>query len=150
MYVRNAISGAALAALGVYVCATAVATLDLGDAVYWGPGYFPMLLGGLLAILGGVLVIQALFEEGPPLSAVNWRGVVLICGAPIVVALFVERLGLVPTLLATGAIAGLAQPDVGLVKALLTSLGILIVCLVVFVYGLGMNAALFGTWFGGY
>jgi hypothetical protein len=148
MYIKNAISGATLAAFGAYVSASAVASLDIGDSVHWGPGYFPMLLGGLLALLGVILVIQSLFEEGTPLSSINWRGLILICGAPILVALLIERVGLIPTLLLTGIIAGLAQQGGTLMKAFLTSLGILIVCLLVFVYGLGMNVALFGTWFG--
>ena len=37
---------------------------SLGSAGRMGPGYFPMLLGGVLALLGLVLVLRSLVIEG--------------------------------------------------------------------------------------
>lgn len=133
---------------GIYVSVSAVTNLDIGDSVYWGPGYFPMLLGGGLALLGSILTVRSIFEEQEWISPVKWWSLLLICGSPIFFAVFIERLGLVPTLFGTGLMSGLAQPEAGFLKAAATALGILVVCLIVFVFGLNMNVALLGTWFG--
>ncbi len=52
--------------------------LPIGTAADMGAGYFPLLLGALLALLGGVVVFKALVfetEDGGRLGAWAWRPV---------------------------------------------------------------------------
>ena len=38
---------------------------NVGSAARMGPGYFPLLLGSLLAIIGGIIIFKALVVETP-------------------------------------------------------------------------------------
>ena len=40
--------------------------LEIGTSLRMGPGYFPMILSGLLFILGLLVTIQSLGREGEP------------------------------------------------------------------------------------
>ena len=49
-----------------------------------GPGYFPLMLGILLAVLGAVIMFQALAvetEDGEPIGKWAWKPLVFIIGA---------------------------------------------------------------------
>src|SRR4051812_9544765 len=39
---------------------------QMGTAVRMGPAYFPTMLGGLLAVLGGIILAQSLTMRGEP------------------------------------------------------------------------------------
>ena len=59
-----------------------------------GPGYFPLLLAGLLAVLA--LVIVARGRAAPPLSTLGWveaPRALAVAAAAVVAALALERLG---------------------------------------------------------
>ena len=58
----------------------------IGSGARMGPGYFPLMLGILLAILGLVVVFGALVvetEDGEPVGAIAWRPLGFIIGSNI-------------------------------------------------------------------
>jgi hypothetical protein len=59
----------------------------LGDGARMGPGYFPLALGVLLAILGGIITFKALVVEtadGDRLGAFAWKPLFFIIMANLV------------------------------------------------------------------
>ena len=60
---RDIIGGFALVALGLFAALYAQ-RYDIGELQEMGPGYFPVALGILLAILGLFIAIPAFFREG--------------------------------------------------------------------------------------
>ncbi len=59
----------------------------IGDGARMGPGYFPLLLGTLLAILGGVVIFKAMVVEtvdGDKVGSMAWRPLVFIILANLV------------------------------------------------------------------
>ena len=44
----------------------------IGNAARMGPGYFPLLVGILLAILGAIIVVKSLVVETPEAQALAW------------------------------------------------------------------------------
>ena len=69
----------------------------LGDGARMGPGYFPLMLGVLLAILGAVITFQALVVQtvdGDKVGAIAWKPLVLIILANV---LFGVLLGGMPS-----------------------------------------------------
>ena len=57
---------------------------DVGTAARMGPGYFPMMLGILLAGLGVIVTIQAFRKggaDGDPVGAIAWRPLCFVLGA---------------------------------------------------------------------
>lgn len=71
---------------------------NIGDAARMGPGYFPLLVGILLAILGAIIVLRALVVETPdgdPIGKWAWKPLIYIILANF---LFGILLGGVPSL----------------------------------------------------
>ena len=53
--------------VGLFFMIWALTHYQMGSAVRMGPAYFPAVLGGLLALLGALVWIEAFTIEGPPL-----------------------------------------------------------------------------------
>jgi hypothetical protein len=61
-------------------------TYKVGDAARMGPGYFPLLLGVLLALLGIIITFKAMVietESGDKIGTWAWRPVGFIVGANV-------------------------------------------------------------------
>jgi hypothetical protein len=113
-----------------------------------GPGYFPLVLGGLLVVLGVAIMVQAAAGGGDktPLGSAAWRGIVLITAAVIVFALGVRRLGLAPALFAAVLLAALSSARTTPVGALVMAAALTAFCILIFVWALGMPVRLIGPW----
>lgn len=69
------VSGAVLAALGVYIIAEAWQWNYIGPEGP-GPGFFPMWYGVALVVLSLILIVASLLRQSPHArSPVNWQGV---------------------------------------------------------------------------
>lgn len=79
---------------------------QIGTAARMGPGFFPFVLGGLLAFLGAIIFLGAFSprNEQLRLTPVGWR-----------------ELGLI---LASVALFGAVLPDLGIVVALILLIGV--------------------------
>src|SRR5687768_16786217 len=84
-------------------------SLEIGTAFRMGPGYFPLVLSGVLIALGLIILIQALRVQGEPVGAIAWRGMFFILPAPVFFGLTVRGLGFVPALFCTALIAAFAS-----------------------------------------
>lgn len=122
--------------------------LEIGSALRMGPGYFPLVLAGLLVALGLAIVAQGFGHEATGELVVPWRGLVLILAVPIVFGLTVRGLGLVPALVLVVLISAFASRRMSVPLALALSLGLTLFCVLVFSFGLGLPLRLFGPWLG--
>lgn len=80
---RDFVSGALFCVFGV-AFAWGATSYTVGDAARMGPGYFPRLVGILIAILGGLIMLSALRKgppDGDPIGAIAWRPLGYIIGA---------------------------------------------------------------------
>ncbi|HJR21292.1 MAG TPA: tripartite tricarboxylate transporter TctB family protein [Dongiaceae bacterium] len=123
--------------------------LDLGTPLRLGPGAFPLLLAGVLALLGLIIVAQAFRRPTAHVVAVPWRGVFLIVAAPVLFGLTVRGLGLVASLALIVAVSAFASQRMSLKLAAALTVGLTIFCLLVFNVGLGLPLRLVGPWLGG-
>jgi hypothetical protein len=89
----------------------------MGTAARMGPGLFPALLGGLLAIMGLTLAVPALIREGEGFSGLHFRPLLTILAAIAVFALLLQPAGFVIAVLALVVIGGFADPDLRLVES---------------------------------
>ena len=143
---RDIAAGLVFVAFGLAFAITAY-SYDLGNAIRMGPGYFPLMLGGLLILLGiGVMAEGVLAGEGHPIGPIPWRGIVLILAAVLFFGFTVRGLGLVPSLFITVLASSLASRRSGALAALLIAIGLTLLCLIIFVWALGLNLPLFGPW----
>ena len=59
-----------------------------------GPGYFPTVLGSILALFGVVSIGRSFIRPGEAIAALAWRPLVLVLGAAVLFGLLLDRLGL--------------------------------------------------------
>jgi hypothetical protein len=132
--------------IGTFFCIYAVSSLTLGTSFRMGPGYFPMLAGGLVALLGVIIVIKGIGSLPTPFGTIPWRGLVLINLAPIVFGICVRGLGLAPTIALASLITCFASYKVGPLKAVAITGVLTVFCLAISHYGLGLPIPLLGPW----
>ena len=90
----------------------------IGTSARMGPGYFPTLLGGLLAFLGLTIAVPALFRDGEPFPRLHWRPFLMLLVAIAVFGALLDAFGLVIALAALVIVAGLADPQLRFVETL--------------------------------
>lgn len=130
--------------------AVLAAGYDIGTPVQLGPGGFPLVLGGLLVLLGALIAVKGTIEgAAEPIGVIPWRAVALIIGSVVVFALSVRGLGVVPATLLTTLMAGFASVRARLVPVVAVSIGLTAVSVVLFVVALGVRLPLIGPWLGG-
>lgn len=92
---RDLIGGGLLIVLGLWIGFHSLANFNLGTVSQMGPGMFPACLGFLMALLGLVIGLPALFRPGPLLS-IEWRSLGMILLAVLAFGLLVVPFGMVP------------------------------------------------------
>lgn len=110
----------------------------LGTPARMGPGFFPTILGGLLAALGLSLAIPALARDGDALPHVALRPVLAVLVAIVVFALTLAPLGFVIASAAMILIAGLADPGLRRLEHVGLTLFLIAFCVAIFVVVLGL------------
>jgi Tripartite tricarboxylate transporter TctB family len=110
----------------------------LGTPARMGPGFFPTILGGLLAALGLSLTIPALVRDGAPLPRLGLRPTLAILIAIVVFALLLAPLGFVIAAATLILIAGLAEPELRPMEHIGLTLFLVAFSVAVFVVVLGL------------
>ncbi len=143
---KDLLAGITFVAFGL-AFAIASTTYKLGTALNMGPGYFPLVLGGVLALLGILIVIKGFVAgEGDDLGRVPWKAVALLVVAVLFFGFTVRGLGLALALLVTTTLAALAGHRTGVVAAAIISGGLTLLCVIVFVLALQLRLPIVGTW----
>jgi Tripartite tricarboxylate transporter TctB family len=123
---------------------------QLGTSARMGPGYFPTVLGLVLAVFGVVSIGRSFIRPGEPISAFAWRPVTFVLGSIVLFGLLLERMGVLVALACLIVVSALASRNSRLNATSVAALiGLLAFCVIVFVKGLGVPMPLIGTWFGG-
>ena len=141
----NALCAALFGAFGIFFMVQSLG-LEIGTALRMGPGYFPLVLSGILILLALVVLVQAVRFEGEPVGPIAWRGMVFILPAPVLFGLTVRGLGFVPALFVTALIAAFASHRMRPGLALLLAGGLTLFATIVFSYALGLPFRRFGPW----
>jgi Tripartite tricarboxylate transporter TctB family len=115
-----------------------------------GPGYFPFVLGCLLAVLGLVLVGRsiAFVGEGEQVERLHFKPLTLVLGSIAAFALLLNAGGLAVALLALVLISSLAGADFNIKESMATAVVLVAASWLLFVRGLGLQFALWPPFFG--
>jgi hypothetical protein len=81
---------------------------SLGSAGKMGPGYFPMMLGGALALIGIILVARSLVMTGEAVGRVHFIPLGIITVGVVLFGVMLEPLGLVAALVVVTLVAAYA------------------------------------------
>ncbi len=99
-------AGVMFAVVGI-AFAVGATNYNIGTGARMGPGYFPLGLGVILAILGGIIMLQgALGKAGAKMGKVALRPLLCIIGANVVFGLLL------------GGLPNLGIPAMGLIVAI--------------------------------
>jgi Tripartite tricarboxylate transporter TctB family len=153
---RNDVAaGALFAAIGIATIALA-AEYPLGTMRSIGPGYFPILIGGVLALLGAAIGFQGLAfgstADAPATQSLKRaeddhhgiavRPLIMITLAVVVFGVTVRPLGLAIATIVLVALSSLAGPEFGLRRVILLSAGLIVLSWATFIYLLGLPMTL--------
>jgi putative tricarboxylic transport membrane protein len=118
------------------VALVAARDYSLGSAVRMGPGYFPLLLGLVLACIGGLLVVRSVAVDGAPVDRLQVRPLASIVIGVVLFGALLERLGLVVVLVAAVVVSALASRESRPVEVAALATALAFFSVAVFVYGL--------------
>jgi hypothetical protein len=122
---------------------------ELGTPLRMGPGYFPLVVGAVVALLGLAIVLKGLIAgEVLSFGVFPWRAIAVIVLALLFFGFFVRRLGFVPTTAVTALLTTLASPRVRPLPAVAVAAGLTVASTLIFVVGLQLRIPLWGPWLG--
>jgi len=112
----------------------------LGSAQRMGPGYFPTVLGALLAILGLVIAIRGMTREGPDgdIERFHLGPLAIILGAVALFGFLLRPAGLVAALVVLIGVSAYASHEFRMREVIPLALFLVLLVLAVFIWGLGM------------
>ena len=125
---KDFFSGLMFTAVGV-AFAWGATKYSLGTGARMGPGYFPMMLGVLMTVLGAVITFKAMVvetEDGDKVGAWAWKPLVFIIAANLLFGLMLGGLpsikfpafGLIAAIYALTLVAALAGEEFKLKEVL--------------------------------
>ena len=151
---------------GLMFCVVGVAfawgstSYNVGTGARMGPGYFPLMLGILLAVLGLVVTFTALTIEtvnGDPVGKIAWRPLGYIIGANLIFGVLLggvvnwglPAMGLIAAIYALVLIAGLAGEKYSIKSSLILATILAVGSYVAFVVLLKLQFQVWPTFING-
>ncbi|MDB6001426.1 MAG: rane protein [Rhizobacter sp.] len=128
--------------VGGVVFAWGATNYSLGTSARPGPGYFPLGLGVLLAILGCIVTFKALTiesEGGDPIGKIAWRPLLIIIAAITVFGICLPRLGMVITIPILIIMTSFAGDEFGWKGVVVSAVVLTFFSWVIFVWGLNLT-----------
>ena len=152
MHIRNQKdlwAGLMFAAFGVFFSGFGT-QYTFGTGARMGPGYFPIVLGVILIVLGVVIALMALSPKAEAHKVANfsWFTIILILGSVVLFGLMLTRLGLILSLITVVLVASYASHEFGWKAAIINTIVLVALCLFVFVYALSLQFLLWPTFLG--
>ncbi|MEO8546599.1 MAG: tripartite tricarboxylate transporter TctB family protein [Betaproteobacteria bacterium] len=146
---RDFFSGLLFVVVGI-AFAWGATNYKVGDAARMGPGYFPLLLGVLMAIVGIAVTFSAMVvetEDGDKIGKFAWKPLffvilsnlmfgVLLGGLP---SIGLPYMGLVAAIVALTFIAALAGEEFSFKEVLILSIVLAVSCYLTFIVALKLQ-----------
>ena len=118
---------------------------SMGTSARPGPGYFPLILSVLLAILGVIVLFKSLTIETPdgdPIGDIAWRPLIVVTVSISVFALLLPRLGMFITIPVLIFIVSAAGDEFHWLGVVINAIVLTIFAYLVFSKGLGLTIPL--------
>jgi len=134
---RDFVAGLIFIAIAVFFIVTAT-NYQLGSINRMGPGYFPIMVGIALAVLGAAILLRSLVLSGPPIERIGLRPLLF---ATLSVALFgvaLVNFGLVAAIVALVIVGAVADKGSRPLEVILLAIFLAAFSVAVFVYLLGL------------
>ncbi len=123
---------------GLFAVIVAATSYPIGNAVHMGPGIFPIILGGMLILIGIVVAARVLWLGGETIEPISPRPLFMVSAGLVMFALLVEPLGFILAILALVVIGALGGWEFRVREVLVLCLVLAALAVGVFVYAIGM------------
>lgn len=133
-------AGASFLAFAIFFFVTAM-NYPAGSAARMGPGYFPRLLAIVLAAIGLAVMLGAVRPTAERQALQRWdvKGLAWVTGSVALFAFLLFPLGLVGALFVLIVVSSKASAEFSWTGALANGAVLIALCLLVFVFGLGLQ-----------
>lgn len=135
-------SGLFFTALGAFVVWQA-STYSIGTVAKMGPGYFPLVLGILLTIVGLAVTLRSIRTSQEAAAKFEWRSAGAITAAIVLSGLLLLTAGLVIAIPVLVIVSSFAAREHRWSNILWTSIALTAAAYLVFIVGLGLRIPLF-------
>lgn len=146
---RDAVGGALIALFGTAMVLWAMNSLPMGTLRRMGPGLFPAGVGGLIALTGAAMLMQALWPRvrdaaaaRVPGPAVNLRALVFVSAALLAFGLLAGPFGMIPAIVALVGLCALSDRDSRPMATLALMICLPAAVYLIFRLGLGLPMAM--------
>jgi len=129
-------AGLMFTGFGLFFAAWALSSYRLGGSLRMGPGYFPAVLGGILALMGLVILGRALAVDGAKVARFGFRPLLFVLGGCVAYGYLVAPLGLVLATAALVFISAFGGHEFRLREVALLAAVLIVLSVLVFVKGL--------------
>uniref|UniRef100_UPI0031019487 tripartite tricarboxylate transporter TctB family protein n=1 Tax=Neorhizobium sp. EC2-8 TaxID=3129230 RepID=UPI0031019487 len=120
-------------AIGLYVGSD----LAFGSARNMGPGYFPMIICALIALIGLIVTAKSLAIEGPAIERIQLRPIIFILLAIAAFGMLIAEIGAVISSVLLIMFAAYARRGVNPVETVIFAVTTAAFVVIIFVYALG-------------
>jgi hypothetical protein len=121
---------------------------SLGTSARPGPGYFPLMLSVIMAILGAIILFKSLTietEGGDPVGSIAWKPLLVIVGSIVAFAVLLPRLGMIATIPILIFLVSLAGDEFHWKGVLANAVVLTFGSWVIFIWGLKLTIPLWPT-----
>jgi len=133
----------ALGAAGMWIARD----YPFGSALRMGPGYFPTVLGGMMIAFGIAVLLMGVSNNEKMKGTWSWRALIMLPIATGVFGFVMEEWGFLPAMLLLIPMAAASGNQFKWGEVILLTIGLTVLCTLVFIYGLGLPYPLFkGYW----
>src|SRR5688572_22004034 len=130
---KDLLAGATFVGFGLAFAITS-STYEVGTALRMGPGYFPLVLGSLLVVLGILIAVKGFVAaDSDDIGPVPWKALVLLVAALLFFGFTVRGLGIVPALFVTIFLSALAGHRARVIPAVVIAGSLTVLSVLIFV-----------------
>jgi hypothetical protein len=134
---KDFLAGLLFIAIGVVAVAVA-RDYPMGNAMRMGPAYFPVVLGGILILLGAWVTARGLRSGEKLKGDWGWKPLALVALSIVLFGWMMARLGLIPALVAVFFVSAYAGREFRFKEVLLLTAVMSVFAVVVLLYVLKM------------
>ena len=116
----------------------------IGSTMRMGPGYFPTVLGGILLLFGVYVLLRGVRSGDKVKGEWGYRPLALIALSIVLFGFLLDRVGMVPAIVATLFVAAAAGREFRVKEVLLLAVVMTAFSVAVFSYGLKLPYPLLG------
>jgi Tripartite tricarboxylate transporter TctB family len=109
-----------------------------GTALRMGPGYFPTILGGVLTLFGLYLVAKSLRHSEAIEGGWSLRAMIVLPLSLVLFGILMDRAGFIPALMVLIFGSAAASREFKLVEVAALTVFLIVFCVAVFIWGLGL------------